>query len=273
MGVAQLLDVDDVKVGLLAQAGEQWSRWCRSQPGLAPVPSLLELRRWLRQADPGEWDQVLGALVVLADAGRIEDDATAATAALAWALLPGAIRIAQSLRTLSPEIDQLVASQLWIEIRSSAMIQRKIAPHILWRTRSAVMLECDGRAQLERSEKTRALARTVPMDPHLLSSVTESPEEPGPLEEDPAKELWALLEWACERELITTPERALLVSLVAAVDQVKGTRGKDKAGLLGVQVSERVANEWGIGASTVRRRVGRTIETLAGAATLRTHAA
>ena len=68
------------------------------------------------------------------------DDCDAATA-LVWLLIPGATRLANSLGDLSPDIDGLVAGQLWLEVRSHGGRGHAIAATILRNTRRAVMAE------------------------------------------------------------------------------------------------------------------------------------
>jgi hypothetical protein len=65
---------------------------------------VRELRGWLH------------ALATLAAADGGND--VAAAAALACALMPGACILANRLRTLAVQIDQIVAAQLWVEVRT-----------------------------------------------------------------------------------------------------------------------------------------------------------
>ena len=51
-------------------------------------------------------------------AAQHDGDDVPAAAVLAWLLVPGASLLANRLTTLSPAIDQLVAAQLWIEVRT-----------------------------------------------------------------------------------------------------------------------------------------------------------
>ncbi len=53
------------------------------------------------------------------------DDPDAARVALVWLLIPGATALADRLRDLSPEIDGLVAGQLWIEVPRSHHLGRR----------------------------------------------------------------------------------------------------------------------------------------------------
>jgi hypothetical protein len=84
-----------------------------------------------------------------------------AAGVLAWVLLPGACSVARRLRSLSLRIDELVAAQLWIEVRSFPW-QRlwKVAANILGNLRVAVLLDCGVPSQVQRSDRT--WARTGP---------------------------------------------------------------------------------------------------------------
>ena len=62
--------------------------------------------------------------------------------ALAWLLVPGACLLANRLATLSPVIDELVAAQLWIEVRTFGPGGgRRVAATILRNTRKGVLRE------------------------------------------------------------------------------------------------------------------------------------
>ena len=65
-----------------------------------------------------------------------------AAVVLAWLLLPGATRIAAELSDLHPDIDGLVAGQLWIEVSGAHRLRtRRVAATILARTRREVCAE------------------------------------------------------------------------------------------------------------------------------------
>ena len=135
MSVAHQLGLDDLAAPLLTAARAAWMRWCEDDADLAVVEDLLDLPAWTRQAAAGERDGVLARLAALAI-----DDYDAATA-LVWLLIPGATRLADSLRDLSHDIDELVAGQLWLEARSHGGRGHAVAATILRNTRRAVMAE------------------------------------------------------------------------------------------------------------------------------------
>ena len=142
--------------------GSAWSRTSTtSGPGCRPVD---------REAS----DEVLLALAMLAapDGG----DDIAAAAALAKCLLPGACRLAGWLSTLPPRevfrdsqpvmagawsaverVNELVASQLWIEVRTFPWRRRsKVAANILINTRVGVLREVGDFFYVSRADRTWA---------------------------------------------------------------------------------------------------------------------
>ena len=150
MSVETQLGLHDEGNGLLAHAGQNWASWADRFPCLSGIGGVGSLRAWLRAAEPAAADEVLHALVTLASPSG-GDDASAA-AMVAWALLPGASVLAQRLRTLSPRIDEIVAAQLWIEIRTFPWQRlRKVAANILANTRTGVLRECGAHRQLSAS--------------------------------------------------------------------------------------------------------------------------
>jgi hypothetical protein len=76
------------------------------------------------------------------------------------------------------------------------------------------------------------------------------------------------LEWACENKVITDGDRALLLCLVEAADSA-AIRLVDRrtGGLLANNVSEAVAQKWGIAPRTVRRRARSSMDALSSACT------
>src|SRR5689334_9459181 len=109
MDLAKCLGVGDLDSPLMLAARAAWRRWCAEDPALGVVVELEELRDWTRQASRAAKDAVLARLAALT-----ATEAEAVTT-LAWLLVPGAARIAIELRDLHPDIDAMVAGQLWIE--------------------------------------------------------------------------------------------------------------------------------------------------------------
>src|SRR5665811_2480118 len=111
MSVAKCMGVDDVDGPQMMQMRSRWSQWSKVEPGLAVVDDPVALPRVMRRSEPEQRDTLLGALLRL---GVVEQSATVA---LVWLLAPGATTVAWRLRDLSRDIDELVAGQLWIQVR------------------------------------------------------------------------------------------------------------------------------------------------------------
>lgn len=285
MSVGGLLGLDGDSV-LLARARGEWGAWVEAQPRLGVVAGLDELRGWLRSASAGEADEVLLALAMLAapDGG----DEVAAAAVLAKCLLPGACRLAGSLCGLRPRggfrdsqpvgvaawlpgarIDELVASQLWIEVRSFPWRRlRKVAANVLMNTRSGVLRELGEHQQLARVDRT--WANTVPVPPHPggwpaeVSGVGHCGVDADA--ESAGEELAEVLGWAREVGVITGADQRLLLCLV---DEARGVEtrcmSRGYAGLVSNELSVRVGARLGVSEATVRRRVSRCLRALAAA--------
>jgi hypothetical protein len=309
MSVGDQLRLDD-NSELLDQARQKWSAWVAADPRLGVVDNFDDLRSWLPTVDHETSDQVLLALAMLAapDGG----DDIAAAAALAKCLLPGACRLAGWLSTLPPRevfrdsqpvlagtwsaverIDELVASQLWIEVRTFKWRRtRKVAANILINTRVGVLREvgdffyvsradrtwanttlvesfsagdvtrADGGAGYSAEMLTERVAGALFHRPEILADAGSEQREPSAIEE-----LLDLLAWACDHRVISPADRYLLLCLVEEADRV-GTRrlARGYGGLLSNEVSSRVAPRIGVSEATVRRHGSRSMRALAAAA-------
>jgi hypothetical protein len=309
MSVGDQLGLDD-NSELLDQARQKWPSWVAADPRLGVVEKFDDLRAWLPSVDSSASDEVLLALAMLAapDGG----DDIAAAAALAKCLLPGACRLAGWLSTLPPRevfrdsqpvaagswsaverIDELVASQLWIEVRTFKWRRLgKVAANILINTRVGVLREVgdffhvsradrtwanttlvesfsagdltspDGGADYQAAMPTERSAAALFHRPEILADAGPEQEEPSATEE-----LLELLAWACENQVISAADRYLLLCLVDEADRIETrnlTRGY--GGLLSTEVTRRVAPRVGVGEATVRRHGSRTVRALAAAA-------
>ena len=309
MSVGDQLGLDD-NSELLDQARQKWPAWVATDPRLGVVDNFDDLRSWLPTVDHEESDEVLLALAMLAapDGG----DDVAAAAALAKCLLPGACRLAGWLSTLPPRevfrdsqpvmsgtwsaverVDELVASQLWIEVRTFKWRRlRKVAANILINTRVGVLREVGDFFYVSRADRT--WANTTLVESFSAGDITsadggagysaEMPTErvtgalfhrpeiladAGPEQEEPTatEELLELLAWACDHEVISPADRYLLLCLVEEADRVETRRlARGYGGLLSNEVSSRVAPRIGVSEATVRRHGSRTVRALAAAA-------
>ncbi|HEY8621499.1 MAG: hypothetical protein HHJ11_02415 [Phycicoccus sp.] len=263
MSVAEQLGLRDETSELLALADQRWGLWATSHPALTHCCGVRELRSWLRSADKAEADAALHALATLAAVDGGDD--IAAAAALAWALMPGACTLANRLRTLDWHIDEIVAAQLWVEVRTFPWRRlRKVAANVLLNTRTGVLRDCNAKSQLERTDPT--WSRTSPVDPyaHFWGYASIRGQHPA----SPGQELLKLLAWGCKNRVITDDDRALLLCLVEAADGAATRKlGRGTGGLMANNVSEAVAQQWGISPSTVRRRARRSMDALSSACT------
>lgn len=259
MSVAEQLGLTGHDSEMLVLAEDRWPRWTEVEPALAVTPGVPGLRDWLRAAPPADADDVLLALVTVAapDGG----DDVAAAAVVAWALLPGACVLANRLRTLTPRIDEVVAAQLWVEIRTFAWRRlRKVAANILLDTRVGVLRECGVVSQVRRVDRTWSSATPLPPDADVWAAYVGRDEGPTT---GAARELSELLEWACTRRVIDQQDRDLILSLVAESDAAETTRcGRGRGGLMANDVSAVVGQRWGLSAATVRRRARRSVQAL-----------
>ena len=130
-------------------------------------------------------------------------------------LLPGACLMAHRLRSLTSRIDEVVAAQLWLEIRSFPwQRQRKVAANIVMNTRRGVLREL-GVGQSAR-EADPTWARSLQCDPDSpVWAVMESRQEP---QSRSAAELADVLAWALERSVIDETDRDLLLTLAEVAD-------------------------------------------------------
>ena len=130
-------DVTDRSL-LLRVAAERWPSWRQSHPVLADVDAVAGLRQWVATLDPATADAALAALAEVSCPQGGDD--VAATAVLAWLMVPGASRLAWQLSGLSPRIDELVAAQLWVQARTiGARRGHRVAATMLWNTRREVL--------------------------------------------------------------------------------------------------------------------------------------
>jgi hypothetical protein len=136
VSVAAHLGLEANESLLMTAARAGWRQWCVDDPTLAVTPELDDLPTWTRQAAGTDKDAVLGKVAALT-----AYDCKAAVV-LAWLLLPGASRIAAELSDLHPDIDGLVAGQLWIEVSDAHRLKPgRVAATILARTRREVAAE------------------------------------------------------------------------------------------------------------------------------------
>ncbi len=226
-----------------------WPSWIVLQPALARVEDPGRLREWLQGADPADADDVHYAIAWLASTEGGHDRDAALT--LAWLLVPGAAFLARQLRTLSVDIDHMVAAELWILVCTFPLHRRKVARNVMWDLRANVLAACEAPATLQRKDPTW-YATVASLDSELMAAI--------PVEHDSSalEELVGLLDWACDHHVIAAPDRQLVLLLVEAAQQLR-LRKTSNHGLLGNEATATVAALLGVCERTVRRRARRAI--------------
>lgn len=245
---------------VLLEAAGRWSSWIGDVPALSRVGDLGLLPGWLRAADPARADEVLLGLVRLGSPSG--SDEVAASGVVAWALLPGACTLARRLRPVSGQVDLLVASQLWLEVRSFEWWRlRKVAANVLARTRCQVLADSGVSSQVRRSDPTwAATSLHDPLSAGWVQRVDRAPDQCR----GSAAELQALLADADAQGLLSRLERLVLERLLAHADELGGGRaGRGRGGLLADRLVAVVAEEVELSPATVRRRTRRVVERLA----------
>ncbi|UFN45200.1 hypothetical protein [Nocardioides okcheonensis] len=275
---------------LLEVARTRWDDWCVGDERLLVVGGFDQLRAWLRHADYDAIDDVLLALAELAALDGGNDNVAAGV--LAKCLLPGACQLAARLQRRqrcqpfhdhqpvgglrsAGAVDELVASQLWIEVRTVRWRRiRRVAANVLLDTRAAVLLELGDHFQVERRDRSWARTMVIGEQDAFEAAAETSSRIAGTTAPDASEadttarsEVTELLAWAGTSEVITPSEETLLAAVLQAAAEVE-TRNVRRGcgGLLSNEVSRRVAAQMGVSESTVRRRTSRTVQALAAAA-------
>lgn len=290
MNIGDLLGLDN-NSELLELAQQRWATWAADHPPLRVVDDFSDLRGWLRGVDRQEADAVLLTLAMLASPDGGND--VAAAGALAKCLLPGACTEAGRLTELlargqiavsapgpiTQQVNELVASQLWIEVRTFPWRRlRKVTANILVNTRIGVLRELGDNAQVWRRDRIWANTLLIDelgsgdLDGRVMGSaaqhICELFGDPAASidKESPLDELLEVLTWACDHDVITTEDRALLLCLIEEAGHMEtGRTSRGLGGLIGTELSIRVAPKVGVAQATVRRRASKSIRALAAA--------
>ena len=254
MSVARCLGVDDRDGPTMKEARSQWSHWCEEEPALAIVNDLLDLPRWMRQAEPGERDAVVSALLRLGAADR------RASMVLAWLLVPGASLLAGRLRNLVDVIDEVVAGQLWIQICDhDPSDDTYVAKKILSRVEREAKAELGVGDLAKRRDPTWAKAV-------LTDRFDESIPDRGvddQSDEDRARvELHVLLRSALDSGSLSDADRDLLLDLAHAANMLSAPLRRGRAGLTTPSVAQLVSESHTLAARTIRRRAADALDGL-----------
>lgn len=248
--VAAQLGLNDPHTSnLLTLARDLWASWHRDDPRLAVCSDPLELPQIFTGWTPAQKDEVLQALARRASPAG--GDQIAAAGLLAWLLIPGAARLAATFSHLSPRIDEVVAAQLWIEVRSWNG-GPKVAANVLMRARGGVLRDLGIR-------EDPAWSVTSLWDEHSPEASVD--QIPAPDTDRPADiVLGEVLREALQHDLLTRDQCDLLLQLAHTADTHDVRRaGRGNAGLLAEQVLVEVGRGRGMHRSSVRRHAARSL--------------
>jgi len=205
----------------------------------------------MRRSEPEQRDTLLGALLRL---GVVEQSATVA---LVWLLAPGATKLAWRLRDLSRDIDELVAGQLWIQVREHDPDDaRYVAAKILNRTGREVMVELAVGDLAKRRDPT--WAKAVLTD-RFDESIPDQQSDAGTARE----ELHLLLRKALDSGSLSDVDRDLLLDLAHAATMLSAPLRRGRAGLTTPSVAQMVSEDHAMAARTVRRHAADALDGLA----------
>jgi len=238
----------------------RWPSWVAAEPALASLRGLQEVAATVGdRAQPRRADELLAALVRLAavDGGNDQE----AAAAVFLLVANGAGRLAGQLRSLSNDIDQMVAGQVWLQIREFPWRRRRraIAANILMDARRALLrdLGVDTRSS---SRGVVVMLVDTTRDSEAIyvgsRSLVDQDQHEGPADEHT---LVGVLEWATGNGVVTAADAAILLEL-ASCDVAGSVRGLSSAA--GINA---VATHLGVNEKTVRRCRDRAVRALAGA--------
>lgn len=240
------------------------ARWAAIETALAGIDTLDELATIVhRGGDAARSDALLGALIRLAafDGGEEVD----AALLVAHLLANGTRKLALQLRDLSGDIDDLLAGQLWLQIRTFPWQRRTraYAKSLLLDTRLAVL-----------GGELRPYRTRAGHDPVLLVDPVRTPAADGPcpadlldrpvLDEHDWDEsgLVDVLAWAQRCGVIDARDVALLIDLIVVCDVVGSPVAGSHRGVNIAAEIAAVAERHGVHAKTVWRRRARALAAL-----------
>lgn len=253
MGLATNLGVDDDRSPLMVAAHRIWTRWCAADPELAVVEDLGDLPAWTRRATASTKGAVLSKLAALT-----ASDEEAVTV-LVWLLIPGATRIADNLRDLHPDIDRMVAGQLWLEAAQAHELDGgKVAGKILGRTRREVGADLGVGDLARRRDRVWAEATRVEYD----ATIGFAPEDDGS-QGDAFWDLTGLMIEAMDVNAIHVFDAVLLGDLARVAAELNVGAHRGRMGLTTPAVVDVVAECVHLSSRAIRRRASAALDRLA----------
>lgn len=256
MSLRTQLGLTDGSPSPVQRAVQAWPVWVARHSVLARVDGPEQLAQWLRGAAPVEANEVLLALGELGAVDGADD--TAAASVLAELLVPGATVIARDLYTMCPRMDELVAGQLWISVRTLSWANRiQVASTVLMNVRRDVLRHLGWATPW--ADRVSLLDPTQDQDASWLAIECHRSE----VEQRGAQEaLYDLLEEAVEDQVLPSREVRLLLGLAEASDAVVTRRAN--AGLTSKPAVRAVAADQHTSSASVERRARRALAQLRG---------
>ncbi len=247
--------------GQLTDDSGRWDVWVQAQPGLAQVASAAALVDVAHDRDqPERANELLLALVRVgsADGGVDEAAATFVVALLA----PGGNRIIRNLTTLGPEIADIVAGQLWLQVRDYPWRDkpRAVAKNVLMDTRRAVLRDYGASTHRRAALVPISSPDDVSRGDHALERVTFEQQVPD-------LALLQLLVWATAWRVLRPRDAALLWDLVLVDADLRTTTSKplSHGGAGSKRAAARFADDRGVTMRHVRRQRDLAVSALRGA--------
>jgi len=234
----------------------RWPLWVAAEPVLASVSGLEEVEAIAAdRGDPQRSDVLLAALVRLGavDGGNDQD----AAHAVALLLAGGMARVAGQLRNLSENIDEMVAGQVWLQIRAFPWSRRRraIASNILMDARRAVLADLG----VDTARRRRGFM-VVLVDRIEVEAIDGGSgillEHDRSARSGDEHTLVEVLQWATGKGVVTHHDAAILLEL-ARLEVGDPVRGLSSAAEIRAVATRRGVNE-----KTVRRSRDRAVRSL-----------
>lgn len=247
MSIEKNLGVESIDTPLMVSARTAWSRWVADDPALGVVADLADLQRWWRKEAPEVRDGVLARLAALAS------DEVDAAVALAWMLVPGAKGVASRLRDVAADIDGVVASQLWMEIRGSEPPPSYVAKTILRNVENAIKAEHGIGDAGERADRMWSVASLADVIDVL------APDNDPDASPELQRVLRVLLQYLIDVGELSIQDAHLLLTAADYADWL-GKPMRGRAGLTALESLESLTKLESKKARTMRREVGKLLD-------------
>jgi len=234
----------------LADDSGRWGVWVQTQPALGQVPSAAVLVELVHdRARPERANELLLALVQVGSAdGGVDEAAATFVAAL---LAPGGNRIIRNLTTLGPEVADIVAGQLWLQVRDYPWRDRPraVAKNVLMDTRRAVLRDYGASTHRRAALVPISSPDEVSRGDHALERVTFEAQVPD-------LALLQLLVWATAWRVLRPQDAALLWDLVLVDADLRTTITKplSHGGAGSERAAARFADDRGVTVRHIRRQ-------------------